>query len=380
METNPFKPTAGKMPPILIGRQSIIDDFTDGLANGAGAPGRLMLITGQRGYGKTVMLTEFRRIAQREGWISYADTASEGLCGRLVEALEPQNVHLDGASISPSIDIAGIASVSLGEAKISASEQGPLTLRKAIEEKLESRKIKKGKGILITIDETQASSRDEIVAIGTAIQHVIADQDLLDIPDDEKKGVALVFAGLPELVDGIINDRVLTFLRRALRRELREVPIPDVRNAFVESVRESGKDISLDLASEAARISDGYPYMIQLVGYYMWQAAQRDSRKTITSEDVEIAREDALFAFGNAVCAPALNGLNASELEFIKALAKCHQAPAKTAELLKISGRSRSWISKHRERLTRKRIVRTPSRGEVEFAIPHMAEYLNGEL
>ena len=49
---NPFKPTAGKMPPILIGRQQILDDFKEALENGAGAPGRIMLITGQRGYGK----------------------------------------------------------------------------------------------------------------------------------------------------------------------------------------------------------------------------------------------------------------------------------------------------------------------------------------
>ena len=44
MTANPFKPTAGKMPPILIGRQNIIDDFQEALVNGAGAPGRLMCV------------------------------------------------------------------------------------------------------------------------------------------------------------------------------------------------------------------------------------------------------------------------------------------------------------------------------------------------
>lgn len=45
MTSNPFKPTAGKMPPVLLGRDEIIADFRESLANGAGAPGRLMLIT-----------------------------------------------------------------------------------------------------------------------------------------------------------------------------------------------------------------------------------------------------------------------------------------------------------------------------------------------
>lgn len=378
MSSNPFKPTAGKMPPILIGRQSIIDDFTDGLENGAGAPGRLMLVTGQRGYGKTVMLTEFRRIAQAHGWLTYADTASEGLCMRLVEALGSQGMHIDNASFSPSMDIAGVANVSLGQATLRASEQGPLTLRKAIENKLDSRKVKRGGGILFTVDETQASSREEIVAIATAVQHVVADQDLNDVPDDEKKGIAFAFAGLPSLVDDVVNDKVLTFLRRALRRELGDVPIPDIRNAFIETVRDSGKEISTELAMKAAMLTDGYPYMVQLVGYYMWQAAQRDGRKKILEQDVDQAKDDALLMFGDAVCAPALDGLSAPELEFVKALAGFGEGPAKIAEVAEASGRSRSWTGKYRERLVRKQILRVPARGEVEFAIPHMAEYLSG--
>lgn len=65
MTANPFKPTAGKMPPILVGRQNIIDDFQEALANGAGAPGRLMLIMGQRGYVKFAIPHMARYVATR---------------------------------------------------------------------------------------------------------------------------------------------------------------------------------------------------------------------------------------------------------------------------------------------------------------------------
>ena len=51
---NPFKPTAGGEPPLLIGRGKVIRDFEKGLDNGVGAPGRIMLVTGARGTGKTV--------------------------------------------------------------------------------------------------------------------------------------------------------------------------------------------------------------------------------------------------------------------------------------------------------------------------------------
>lgn len=194
MTSNPFKPTAGKMPPVLLGRDEIIADFRESLANGAGAPGRLMLITGQRGYGKTVMLTELRRIAEEDEWITVSETASDGLASRLINALAPRGWRMESATLSPSIGIPGVASASLGNASLQFEDTAALTLRNAINDCLRSRKVKKGKGVLFTIDETQAASRDELVAIATAVQHVISDQDLLDIPDAEKKGVCLAFA------------------------------------------------------------------------------------------------------------------------------------------------------------------------------------------
>ena len=49
---NPFRPTAGAEPPVLIGRDKVIRDFSNGLREGVGAPARLMRITGPRGSGK----------------------------------------------------------------------------------------------------------------------------------------------------------------------------------------------------------------------------------------------------------------------------------------------------------------------------------------
>lgn len=57
-KVNPFKPTAGAEPPVLAGRDAVLNDFEIGLEEGVGAPGRLMRITGPRGSGKTVLLTE----------------------------------------------------------------------------------------------------------------------------------------------------------------------------------------------------------------------------------------------------------------------------------------------------------------------------------
>jgi hypothetical protein len=374
-ETNPFKPTAGKMPPILIGRQAIIDDFSESLKNGVGAPGRIMLVTGQRGFGKTVMLTEFRRIAKAQRWETIAETASQGLVARLVAALTPEKLQLDEAEISPTVAVPGVVSASLGQAHFSA-QTSPLTLRNALNKRLASRKIGKGKGILITIDETQAASREDLVAIATAVQHVITDADESDTPDAEKKGIAIVFAGLPYMVNDLLDNEVTTFLRRALRRELDNIALPDVRGAFVQSVAESGKTISDSDALDAARRSEGYPYMVQLVGYYMWQSAQRRGSAVITADDVNTGAGDAMLAFEDAVCAPALNGTTGAERLFLTAMAQDSPNPTRVADIAERTRRSRSWADKYRAILIEDKLIRPADHGYVEFAVPHLGEYL----
>lgn len=375
MAPNPFKPTAGKMPPILIGRESAIEEFTEGLDNGAGAPGRIMLITGQRGYGKTVLLTEFRRIAAARQWETIAETASPGIVSRLVEALSPSGMHINQASIAPSIGIGGLATASLGQLSLSP-DTAPLTLRNAIAQRLESRKIGKGKGILITIDETQAASQDDLIAIATAVQHVITAIDETDTPDSEKKGVAIVFAGLPSIVNDLVNDKVTTFLRRALRCELDNVPIIDVKNAFLNTISKSGKTLGNEDALAAAKETDGYPYMVQLVGYYMWQATQRRDSQSIDHEDVITGIEDARAVFDDAVCAPILDGLTAAERLFLTSMAADYPNPSMVSDIEKRSRRSRSWVNKYRAALIKDKLIRSTGYGQVAFAIPHISEYL----
>lgn len=376
MTSNPFKPTAGKMPPVLLGRGDIIADFRESLSNGAGAPGRLMLITGQRGYGKTVMLTELRRIAEENEWITVSETASDGLASRLINALAPRGWRMESATLSPSIGIPGVASASLGNASVHYEDTAALTLRNAINDCLRNRKVKRGKGILFTIDETQAASRDDLVAIATAVQHVISDQDLFDIPDPEKKGIAFAFAGLPSLVDELVNDKVLTFLRRALRRDLGDVPILDVKNAYVKTFGESGKELGEELAWECAKATSGYPYMIQLVGYYVWQSAERDGRNSIDERDLAVGTDDALIAFGDAVCAPAFDALGASARKFAIAMSQMGDEDVRVTDVAEHAGKSRSWASKYRDILIAEKVVVPTEFGFVRFAVPHMARFV----
>lgn len=146
---NPFTPAAGKMPPVLVGRESLICDLEEALDNGAGAPGRLMLISGQLGFGKTVMLAELGRRAEEHGWTVLSDMASHGLCDRLLSVLEESEI----AAVNPSA--------------------ASLRLRIAVESRFENMQV--GLGVLFAIDEAKTASEENLVAVATAIQHVLRD-------------------------------------------------------------------------------------------------------------------------------------------------------------------------------------------------------------
>lgn len=370
---NPFKPTAGKMPPILIGREDIVDDFTDALENGAGAPGRLMLISGQRGFGKTVMLTELGRTALAHGWEVFAETAAPGMVERLVAALNGSGRRLGRASIAPSVSIGGVASVSLGGIEVTGSGAA-LTLRESIEARLA--RLPRGKGILFTIDETQAARIEELADIAIAVQHAIGDEDLKDLADDEKQGIAFAFAGLPALVDEVASNKLLTFLRRAMFYELEGVPLPDVRNAYVASAFDSGKTISRECAEAAARATMGNPYMVQLVGYYMWQAAHARRSKTIEEDDVELGIADAKSQFPNAVCAPSYRALAHAQQAFLRAMAPDFPGASSLSDIAERAGKSMSWAGKYRASLERAKMIETVGWGQVAYSIPYFGEWI----
>lgn len=153
-----------------------------------------------------------------------------------------------------------------------------------------------------------------------------------------------------------------------------------MRGAYEESFAASGKDLNAEHALDCAELTSGYPYMIQLVGYYVWQAAERNGRAVVEHKDVIRGFNDALLAFGDAVCAPAFDGLSSAGKKFVLAMIQDEGAPSKVADIAERAGKSRSWASKYRDVLIAEKVIEPDEFGYVRFAIPHMAEYLASKL
>ena len=147
------------------------------------------------------MLAEFRRIAEKRGWQTISETASDGMAQRLVDKLQPRKGSFS-FSFEPSISVKNVGG-SLGGVHYEKNRM-PLTLRETMSLRLDELE-KHGNGLLVTMDEAQAATRADMVAIATAVQHLTS----------EDRNLAFVFAGLPSMSSKWLNDSVMTFLRRA---------------------------------------------------------------------------------------------------------------------------------------------------------------------
>lgn len=354
---NPFKPTAGAEPPVLAGRKKVIDDFTDGLTEGPGAPGRLMRISGPRGSGKTVLLTELGDIAKDKGWIVVDETAGKGLVDRITDRLARQ---LPEANASMDIDL-GFVKAHAGV----SSGTGGADIRTVLDEA--AGRIGK-KGVLVTVDEVQDADKGEMAAISQAVQHLIR----------EKKDVAFVFAGLTMGVADFINGEAMTFLRRAKAEQLKSIPDDDVAAAFEKTFGDSGMPIAGNALSDAVAATGGYAYMVQLVGYNVWKVARRHFGESpaVTTEDVREGAEMAMGDYVEAVIEPALSRLSKRAMSYLVEMSGS-DGPSSTGCVAKSLGVPAQSLSSVRASLIAKQVIEpTEARGYVDFAIPWMREYV----
>ncbi|UUL75672.1 ATP-binding protein [Pseudarthrobacter sp. Fe7] len=220
---NPFKPTAGATPPELVGRAGLLDEFEYGLQQGSGAPGLLSIITGSRGIGKTVMLSEAEGIARDHGWAVISRTATPGfLAGVGDDMLRLLDEFGDGP---PSRKITAFSAAGFGVTTQLPPERAADWRRTGNE--LLRLLDAKGTGLVITIDEIHAVDRTEIAQLAADVQHFIRD----GLP------IGLIFAGLPSAVSDLLNEGVATFLRRADRINLHEAAIAEVTASYSEALQ-----------------------------------------------------------------------------------------------------------------------------------------------
>lgn len=355
--TNPFKPTFGSMPFALAGRNELIDDVIEGLANQPGDPNRSTIFIGPRGSGKTCLLKTIADEASEQGWICVNVKAQEGMLEKILLLARQSARHLIDERHESRITSVQVGPVAFGREL--GREELPWWLKM---QNLVIGLNAKGVGLLVTIDEVDPACDELISFISTYQDLIIEDCD-----------VAMLLAGLPSKVSALLLDEHVSFVRRAFQRRLDPIQSIDVEEALLDTIESNGKQIEPDALTYAAKATQGFAYAIQLVGFFLWRAGR--ARDVITMEDAQWAVGRAHEEIFHAIVEPTLSELSAREMDFLKAMA-LSDGPVATSEVANRMGVSVTNASNLRRRLADRGIVASPRFGEVDFIMPVMREYL----
>jgi len=366
---NPFRPSFGVTPPLLAGRDAEILAFGDALDAGPGAPGRATLYTGVRGIGKTVMLNEAEAQARQRGWVTVSETAVPGLVDRLTMHRLPEAA----ASLELSKTGRRVTAVAFPFQLGGITWQPPAVenrpdLRAQLTA-LSDHLTDHGTGLLLTVDELHHADRAGLRELAATIQHCFR----------EERPIAFAGAGLPAAVADLLNDDVLTFLRRADRYHLGAVDPADVADALRTPIHATGHTITDSALDVATAGTGGYPFLIQLVGFWICKLADNNTASAdgsvIDNAAAAAGVQAARRRLGSLIHEPALRDLSHVDRTFLAAMA-VDDGPSRMADIAARLTADANYVSQYRLRLIAADMIHSTGHGHVDYTLPYLRDYL----
>jgi len=355
---NPFNPSFGRRPERFIGREEITRSIVSSVDD-INSPWRTTLITGVRGSGKTALLSDIRIKLDDPDVITLYVVPNDAILDSILSQLYrqlPKSVsdvmpEFKGISLN-----AGIAVEFERDAKTPDFTE---SFSYRIMEMMDVY-MKQNKHIVFLVDETQKHTESMRIFISTY-------QDLVM----REYSVSMVMAGLPSVVSNILNDDILSFLRRAKQVELENVELFTVEHEFKKVFLTPGTTLTSDLVLQAAGATYGYPYLFQLVGYYLWEEKDKPFNESII-EDVLIKAKAELFRNVHKLIFADLSN---RDRDFVFAMAE-DDVSSSVADIINRMGKEKNYTSLYRERLISAGVIKPCGHGMVCFVYPYMKEFL----
>ncbi|MBQ9004308.1 MAG: hypothetical protein IJ087_20910 [Eggerthellaceae bacterium] len=357
-----FRPSFGNRPDRIVGREDVLQAYANGLASYTGSRDRSVLITGQRGMGKTALLLEMADAAAEAGFVPARVTCGPTMLDDIIDTLQRKGAPFVKDRKTP---IKGFSAGALGfsfgltftdEARNSYGFRAKLEM---ICERLGDA----GKGVALLVDEVQPAS-EPIRQLATTYQELVGDE----------VNIAIVMAGLPAVISEVLEEDTLTFLNRARKIDLGPIPTPAVRAYYATAFKRIGRDIDDPTLDRAAEAVEGFPYLLQLLGYYLVEYTSEGDR--ISEPILSRALDAAVTELDANVFGAMLRPLSRADMDFLRAMSIDSGEPTHVGDLEERLGVSQGHVQSYRRRLIDAGLITSPRRGELAFVIPQLGTYL----
>ncbi|MFV0306195.1 MAG: ATP-binding protein [Desertimonas sp.] len=380
---NPYAPGAGTPPPLLAGRDTLIEawDVVIGRA-AAGNSFQPIVLSGLRGVGKTVLLLSFRAHARDAGWPIELFEARPGgdLRGQIAEALPPmvrtvnrrwrnQDRARRIGRVAASFARAVQARLTHGGFRLELEPEPGVADSGDLETDLTELLVALGEGArdeglgaALLIDELHEVPPEQLSALVGAAHRV--NQDRLP--------VVVGGAGLPP-VGRVLSDARSYAERLFSIRPVGPLAPPDARRAFAAPAEALGVAFTPGALDRLVRLSGGYPFFVQSYGKHVWDLAD-DS--PIADDDVALAAPRANRELVDSFFRPRYDRATPAERRYLHAMAALGDGDVASADVAGRLGHPPSRVSPQRDGLLTKGLIYAPERGLLAFTVPHMAAYL----
>lgn len=340
MSANPYSIIFGQKPEEMISRLSDIVKITESFQSEKPSQ-NVYMISGVRGAGKTVFLTEVaNRFKAMDNWI-VVDLSSEGDMMLDLAAELASEKHL--AQIFQNAEI----NLSFWGFGLKVKNSVPITsLKVALTKMLESLSAQ-GKRVLVTIDEV----------VSNAAMRTFASN--YQIFTRNKLPIYLLMTGLFENIRKLQNEKSLTFLYRAPRIELKALS----KRSIADNYRTNFK-LDRNAAFEMADMTRGYSFAFQVLGYLTWEHAG-DYHSVVTEYRNLI--EDNVYD-------KIWSQLSSKDRQLCYAIAKTPDG--KVLDVRSYLNMETNAFNPYRKRLIDKGLIDGEERGIVRFTLPYFEDYV----
>ena len=348
--SNPFTISFGKEPTEYISRLSqtaeILDEFLS-----LNPASQVYMITGVRGSGKTVMLTMVKKeLKKNKDWIVVELSPVRDMLKSLAAKLYEQP-ELNKLFLKASLDLTKLG-IGVSIRKTVPVEDIETALGRMLREIQKS-----GRKVLITVDESLSN------------QYVREFASIFQILLREDYPVYLLMTGLYENFYELQNEEGLTFLYRAPKITLDALSINAIRDRYQKVFQ-----INEDDAMKMAKLTMGYPFAFQVLGYLCWK------KRNVPLEEILPEYDQYLEEY---VYAKIWSELSAKDQKVLLAMARLVKGLPEGAAIKNVSireeiGMSSAEMSVYRGRLIHKGIIADSGYGQFAFRLPRFAKVIRG--
>ena len=337
---NPFNISFGEEPNAVINRSIEYNEIVS-LFENESPESKAKIITGPRGCGKTVLLTQIKNhFDKKDNWITVDLTQYSNMLEQMAGKLY-ENGKVKKLFLKPEFNF------SFNGLGFSIKGDKPISNVESLLERILDYLLSKNVRVLVTIDDISNNDFTK--------QFIQTYQSFIRV----KYQVYLLITGLYENVNDLQNTKNLTFLIRAPKLFLSKLNLREIALTYKKYLNINEKE-----AVDLAKFSQGYAYAYQLIGNALFK-----SKKNVLEEDqiesIDVQLETNVYAKIWDSMSPTDKQVAFAMLEY-----------SDVSEIIKHLGMNNAKFQIYRRRLINIGVADDVNRGFLTFNLPRFAEFV----